>query len=205
MNRSRIGYYLAAAAIGVNAPRLALAYLEANGLPAPAWRPAALLVTAVATGVVLTGGLAWVGHVAASTQHLRRTLAVLGVVTLAMAAVLATPLLVAGLAGEPMADVLAGDAAHWAWSLVAVLCGELVAVAAVVAQVAADRERTGAQGDADEVLALARERDQLAQRLRSAEHAAATASQACACGWPSQQALAAHLRRCPQHDQKGAK
>jgi hypothetical protein len=66
-----VGLWGASLALLVNTPRLILAYLAADGLAlAEGWRAAMLTVSAVATGIVLTGGNAYLAHAVARRRRL---------------------------------------------------------------------------------------------------------------------------------------
>jgi hypothetical protein len=162
----RAGLYLAVAAIAVNAPRLVLAFLAVDGIDVGADLRAALLgLTGLATGVVLTGGGAYLAHALASSPAHRTLLAATWLLVLGCAAVLVTPMLVAGLAGSELHDVLPSPLSQWTWSAVAVVAVELVAAGAMVAYTAQhDRELEREQAD-QELLELARERDRLRAQL----------------------------------------
>src|SRR6202140_1182059 len=66
---ARPGVLFAVAAVTVTAPRLALAFLAADGVAVPtAWRIDLLAVSSVATAVVLTGGTADLAHAIAGAS-----------------------------------------------------------------------------------------------------------------------------------------
>jgi len=138
---ARFGLFLAVAAIAVNAPRLILVFLEAEGVPvASDLRVGLLALTGVATGVVLTGGGAFLAHAVAWGHHFRRILVVAWLIVLVATGVLITPMLAAGLAQAPLTTVLASSSSRWIWSAVAVLAVELVAAGSMIAYAAHRRE-----------------------------------------------------------------
>lgn len=164
--RLRVGLHLAVAAILVNVPRLTLAFLEADGVEVgPGLRAGLLAVTGVATGVVLTGGGAYLAHALSRGSRFRPLLAATWGLVLACAAVLVTPALVAGLSGSELAAVLGSSWLRWAWSGTAVLAVELVAAGSMLAHAAEQGELERAEHAEQELLELARQRNRLEARL----------------------------------------
>lgn len=207
---TRLALLLAAAAVAVNAPRLILAFLEADGLPvSPSWRGSLLGLTGVATGVVLTGGGAYLAHALARGARYRRTLAVTWLLVLTCSGVLVTPMLVAGLGRAELGQVLPTPGKRWVWSATAVLAVELVAAGAMVAHAAHRTEQEEADETERELLRVARERDRLQGRLEGVsreleaarESAAAAERHPCrhGCGavFSSASGERGHLRACP--------
>lgn len=150
----RFAFIIAAAALLVSAPRLALAFLLADGVTlSPAVEGAVYAWTGVASGVVLTGGNIYLAH--ALAEHWKRrgalwvVLLVSWVLFLAFAVVLIAPALVAGLSHSELAQVLTSDRQRWGWAVVAALSVEVLAAAAMAASVlsaeptAATAKRTG--------------------------------------------------------------
>ena len=163
---ARFGLFLAVVAIAVNAPRLILVFLEAEGVPvSPDLRVGLLALTGIATGVVLTGGGAFLAHAVARGRHFRRVLVTTWLLVLVGTGVLITPMLAAGLSEAPLTAVLASSSSRWAWSAVAVLAVELVAAGSMVAYAAHRREDSDAEGIERELLAVAAERNQLVAEL----------------------------------------
>lgn len=163
---ARAGLRLAVVAIAVNAPRLVLAFLAADGVAVDERLRAALLgVTGLATGIVLTGGGAYLAHAVARHPEHRTVLVVTWLLVLTCAALLVTPMLVAGLGGVQLAEVLPSSLLRWAWSAVAVIAVELVAAGSMVAhgaEVAGEQRAAQAEG---ELVELARERNRLQAEL----------------------------------------
>ena len=130
---ARPGVLFAIAAVTVTAPRLALAFLAADGVAVPtAWRIDLLAVCSVATAVVLTGGTAYLAHAIAVASLGRGLLVGLWTAAMVCSGALIAPAIVATLRGQPLAAVL-GVERHWAWSICAVLAVDLVASGAMLA------------------------------------------------------------------------
>jgi len=139
---ARPGVLFAVAAVTVTAPRLALAFLAADGVVVPtAWRIDLLAVASIATAVVLTGGTAYLAHAIAVTTSGRGVLIGLWTAALVCSGALIAPAIVATLRAEPLSAVL-GTQRHWSWSICAVLAVDLVASGAMLA----DARRPAADG-----------------------------------------------------------
>jgi MFS family permease len=163
---AHLGLFLAVAAIAVNAPRLILVFLEAEGVPVSAeLRVGLLALTGIATGVVLTGGGAFLAHAVAWGRHFRRILVVAWLIVLVATGILITPMLAAGLAHAPLTAVLASSSSRWIWSAVAVLAVELVAAGSMVAYAAHRREDQDTGDLEQELLDIAAERNRLSGEL----------------------------------------
>jgi hypothetical protein len=130
----RPGRIIAALTLAVVAPRMALSNLGAEQLPMSAdARQAALVFAAVALAVLVAVGQIWVIETAAAWRH--PGLAACWVLNLGLLAWLLHPQLVAGIRHHTLpAQLLAGGQAE-AWSWVALVLPELVAAAAVWADV----------------------------------------------------------------------
>ena len=129
----RPGLFFAVAAITVTAPRLALAFLAADGVLVPtSWRIDLLAVSSVATAVVLTGGTAYLAHAIAVARSRRGLLVLLWAAALVCSGALIAPSIVATLRMQPLPVVL-GIERHWSWSICAVLAVDLVASGAMLA------------------------------------------------------------------------
>jgi MFS family permease len=130
---TRPGVLFAVAAVTVTAPRLALAFLAADGVVVPtAWRVDLLAVSSVATAVVLTGGTAYLAHAIAMATSGRGVLIALWTAALVCSGALIAPAIVATLRAQPLSAVL-GAPQHWGWSICAVLAVDLVASGAMLA------------------------------------------------------------------------
>lgn len=131
--RTHLGVLFAVAAVTVTAPRLALAYLAADGVEVPtSWRIDLLAVSSVATSIVLTGGTAYLAHAIAVASSGRAALVACWVAALGCSGALIAPAIVASLRVQPLAAVL-GTSRHWSWSICAVLAVDLVASGAMLA------------------------------------------------------------------------
>ncbi len=216
MKRRGLAFWIAIAALLVSAPRLAVAFVMADGVTlTPAVAAAVFAATGVATGVVLTGGNVYIAH--ALAQHWRRrsalwtTLLAAWLTFLVFAVWLIAPLLVHGLGHSPLAEVLLTPALRWSWATVAALSVELLAAAAMAADAlrgepapTAPRARGRSVVDAltgriVRALDGASDAAPIATSAASAPQSAAVAHVCARCGrsFGSQQALAAHSRRCP--------
>src|SRR6202166_2753473 len=130
---ARPGVLFAVAAVTVTAPRLALAFLAADGVVVPTvWRIDLLAVSSIATAVVLTGGTAYLAHAIAVASSARGVLVALWTAALICSGALIAPAIVATLRAEPLSAVL-GAERHWGWSICAVLAVDLVASGAMLA------------------------------------------------------------------------
>ncbi len=145
--RTHLGVFFAVAAVTVTAPRLALAYLAADGVAVPAtWRIHLLAVSSIATSIVLTGGIAYLAHAIAVASSGRAALAACWAAALVCSGALIAPAIVASLRAQPLAVVL-GTSRHWSWSVCAVLAVDLVASGAMLA----DARRAASEGVAHPV------------------------------------------------------
>jgi MFS family permease len=130
---TRPGVLFAIAAVTVTAPRLALAFLAADGVVVPtAWRIDLLAVSSIATAVVLTGGTAYLAHAIAVASSGRGLLVALWTAALVCSGALIAPAIVATLRAQSLSAVL-GVQRHWGWSICAVLAVDLVASGAMLA------------------------------------------------------------------------
>jgi len=130
---ARLGVLFAVAAVTVTAPRLALAFLAADGVAVPtAWRIDLQAVSSVATAVVLTGGTAYLAHAIAVASAGRGVLVALWTAALVCSGALIAPAIVATLRAQSLSAVL-GVQRHWGWSICAVLAVDLVASGAMLA------------------------------------------------------------------------
>src|ERR1700726_757429 len=131
--RTHPGVLFAIAAVTVTAPRLALAFLAADGVVVPTvWRIDLLAVSSIATAVVLTGGTAYLAHAIAVASSARGLLVALWTAALVCSGALIAPAIVATLRAQSLSAVL-GVQRHWAWSICSVLAVDLVASGAMLA------------------------------------------------------------------------
>lgn len=143
MNERRWGLWLAFASLAVNAPRLMLVYLKADGLTIGTVVEAILIGSSgVANGIVLAGSGIVIAHTLAKTngasvhKAVRPLMLFVWVLSLAFATVLITPAFVSGIRGVALSDVLANERAQWAWSAVAVIAVEVAAAGSMLADAA---------------------------------------------------------------------
>src|ERR1700688_1835135 len=131
--RTHPGVLFAIAAVTVTAPRLALAFLAADGVVVPTvWRIDLLAVSSIATAVVLTGGTAYLAHAIAVASSARGLLVALWTAALVCSGALIAPAIVATLRAQSLSAVL-GVQRHWGWSICGVLAVDLVASGAMLA------------------------------------------------------------------------
>jgi hypothetical protein len=169
--KRRVGLWIAIAALCVNAPRLAQAFLEADGLQlGESLRPILMGATGVAAALTLTGGGAWLAHeLARGGARLQGLLMACWILVLGGQLVLIPPLLMLEMPGSRLGTVLPADWQRWSWAMVAVLLVELVAAGAMVAQGRRSAAQEQHDQDARELERIAAERNALAQRLRILE------------------------------------
>lgn len=145
MKRLGVGVIIAFIALAVNAPRLILVYLRVDNLALWQGLEASLLVlTAIATGGVLSGGGAYIAHTLATTKgggNWRILLIGIWLLMLFFSVVLLSPLMVSGLRISPFASVLTSDLAQWTWAIVAVLAVEVMAAGAMVAEALTEEDK----------------------------------------------------------------
>jgi MFS family permease len=220
---ARPGRVVAAAAILVTAPRLALAFLAADGIAVPAGARVALLaVTSIATAIALTGGAAYLSLVIGREVRGRAALVGFWAASILCSSALIAPGIVASLPTSALAGVLSGRAQQWAWSICAVAAVDLIAAGAMRADARQTAARTEARAALDAVSReLEEQRDAARADLRAARQeiarlhaaeapaappAAAAAASALTCsrcgatGFPTQTAFAGHRRWCRRGD-----
>lgn len=138
----RIGLIFALAALLVNGPRLVITYLAADGLALSAGIEGGILVvTALATGTVLTGGGMFIAHVLGQGHAgtLKGILVVAWLALLGFMVILIAPMMKAGLAYTAFADTLP-QRWQWVWSVTAVIAVEVLAGGAMLADALTERE-----------------------------------------------------------------
>ncbi|HEV3459970.1 MAG TPA: hypothetical protein VHG32_25780 [Thermoanaerobaculia bacterium] len=211
MTSRSAGLKIALAAILVQAPRLVLVVLGADRMPVPASAERALLVVAgVGTALVLTGGNLYLAHTVAQVRPWRRTLAAAWALVLAASGGLVLPLIVAGISGRSVPQVLGAGQLEWTWALLAAIAHELTAAGCVLASAAWGAQAAAAGGGAAGpplAVAAALPAGALPAGAASAAGVAAlpqAAAQGIACragcgrSFVSQQAEIAHLRHRPR-------
>jgi hypothetical protein len=149
MSSHRAGLAIALAAILVQAPRLVLALLAADRLPvAPSAERALLVIAGIGTALVLTGGNLYLAHTVAQVRAWRRTLAAAWLAVLAASGGLVLPLIVAGLSGTSVSQVLGAGGLEWPWAVLAAVAHELTAAGCVLASAAWVASAAGTTGSA---------------------------------------------------------
>lgn len=169
--KSGPGYWIAAAALLTNGPRLVLAFLEADGLVIGAdVRSRLLHLTGWATAIVLTGGGAFLAHEAARAGRGRGLLVVCWLAVLLFSGLIIPPVLVTSLAASPLAAVLSPGWPRWAWACLAVLAVEVIAAGAMLAEVRRRQELQLSSQLELELCELRSSRAELSSKLAAAEH-----------------------------------
>jgi len=142
-------YWIAWLALAVNGPRYVLVYLGVDSLELPSaiemWM---LIVTGIATAIVLTGGNIVIASMISKTHGWTRLgLALAWVLQLVFAVILIAPMLVQGLRATPLNQVIAGS---WqlVWAITAVGAVELVAAATMAGYVATGSRATSTTSEA---------------------------------------------------------
>lgn len=135
-----IGMKIAMVAIFVNAPRFVIAFLAADGMRFPAIIEGAMLaITGIATGVVLTGGGAYIAHeLIAMKGHpwSRAFMAVCWIALLAFSVIILAPMMAAMLANSELVSVLDTVTKRLQWSIASVVAIEVLTAGAMVAHAA---------------------------------------------------------------------
>jgi len=122
-------YWIAWLALAVNGPRYVLVYLGMDALALPrAVEMWMLIVTGIATAVVLTGGNIVIASMIAKTtsKSTKLFLGVAWVLQLVFAVILIAPTLVLGVRSTPLTEVITGFW-QWVWAITAVGAVELIA------------------------------------------------------------------------------
>jgi uncharacterized membrane protein YgcG len=133
MQGQNLGVWVAMAAILVQAPRVVLAVLEADRQPLDAdWQRRLLVLAGCGTAVVLTGGNLYLVHTLVQARRWRRLLLATWLVVLGSTCFLVVPLIVAGINGQRITQVLAPHALTWIWAVVAALSHEVTAAGCVL-------------------------------------------------------------------------
>lgn len=139
-----IGLKIALIAIFVNAPRFVITFLAADGMRFPAMIEGAMLaITGIATGIVLTGGGAYIAHeLIAMKGHAwsRAFMALCWVALLAFSVIILAPMMAAMLANSELAIVLDTVQKRLQWSIASVVAIEILTAGAMVAHAATQNE-----------------------------------------------------------------
>jgi hypothetical protein len=144
LQERHIGLLVVGLALIVTAPRLAHAFIMGDGLTLDTrvefWT---LVVTGVASGLVLTVGNAFLAHVLA--RHFDRRsplawiLALAWVVYLLFAVALIAPALMVGMQRSPLVSVMPYTLLQWAWCILAALSIEVLVAGSMAAYAIAAR------------------------------------------------------------------
>jgi hypothetical protein len=144
LQERHIGLLVVGLALIVTAPRLAHAFIMGDGLALDTrvefWT---LVVTGVASGLVLTVGNAFLAHVLA--RHFDRRsplawlLALAWVVYLLFAVALIAPALMVGMQRSPLVTVMPYTLLQWAWCVLAALSIEVLVAGSMAAYAIAAR------------------------------------------------------------------
>lgn len=133
----KIGLWLAIAALLVNGPRFVIIFLRIDNVDLPLQAEATMLgATGIATGLVLTGGGAYIAHSLAESKARGMTQFVMVLcwfLLLLFSVVLLAPLMVSAIRISPLKVVLASSFSQWIWSITAVAAVEIIAAGAMAA------------------------------------------------------------------------
>jgi hypothetical protein len=143
MKSKPVGVWIAVIALLVNMPRFVLLFLDVDGidlgLDAEGWL---LGLSGIATGIVLSGGGAYIAHAIAQPKQRPRSATVAlfacWVALLIFSVALLAPALVMAVRSYSMVKVLDVEWKQWAWSIVAVIAVEVLAGGAMVAHAVSD-------------------------------------------------------------------
>lgn len=133
----KVGLWLAIVALLVNGPRFILIFLLIDDLTIPLVVETTLLsITGIATGLVLTGGGAYIAHslVESQTRGMVRTVMIIcWFMLLIFNVILLAPLMVSAIRESQMKDVFASNFFQWLWSVTSVLAVEIISAGAMAA------------------------------------------------------------------------
>ncbi len=133
----KVGLWLALAALLVNGPRFVIIFLKVDSIDLPKTIEAVLLTaTGIATGLVLTGGGAYIAHALAESKvrgAMRWFMILCWFLLLIFSVVLLAPLMVAAIDDSSLNTVLDSKFSQWLWSITSVLAVEVIAGGAMVA------------------------------------------------------------------------
>lgn len=135
-----IGLKIAMIAIFVNAPRFVITFLAADGMRFPSWVEGAMLaITGIATGVVLTGGGAYIAHelIAMKGRVLTRVfMTVCWLLLLVFSVIILAPMMAAMLENSELVTVLDTVGKRLGWSVASIVAIEVLTAGAMVAHAA---------------------------------------------------------------------
>ena len=133
----KVGLWLAIAALLVNGPRFILVFLRVDNIDIPLQTEAIMIgATGLATGLVLTGGGAYIAHTLAESKVRGVTQFVMVAcwfLLLVFSVILLAPLMVASIRVSPLQSVFTSNISQWVWGITSVTSIEVIAAAAMAA------------------------------------------------------------------------
>lgn len=133
----KVGLWLAIIALLVNGPRFVLIFLQVDNLTIPLSVEAIMLgITGIATGLVLTGGGAYIAHSLAESQTrgiVRTVMIACWFLLLIFNIILLAPLMVFAIRESPLNTVFDTNFSQWLWSITSVLAVEIISAGAMAA------------------------------------------------------------------------
>jgi len=133
----KVGLWLAIAALLVNGARFVLIFLRVDSLVIPITGEAVMLaMTGIATGLVLTGGGAYIAHSLAESQKqgmVRTVMLICWFLLLIFNVILLAPLMVSAIRESSMKSVFDTNFSQWLWSITSVLAVEIISAGAMAA------------------------------------------------------------------------
>ena len=145
----KVGLWLAIVALLVNGPRFVLIFLRIDNIDLPLETEIVMLgATGVATGLVLTGGGAYIAHSLAESRArgmVRVVMMLCWFLLLVFNVILLAPLMVAAIGVSPLRTVLSSSMSQWLWSITAVLAVEIIAAGAMAAYALEGKGEVGSQ------------------------------------------------------------
>jgi len=143
----KIGLWLAIAALLVNGPRFVLIFLRVDGINIPLQAEAVMLgATGIATGLVLTGGGAYMAHRLAEARArgtIQFVMILCWFLLLLFSVILLAPLLVSAIRLSALNTVLTSNFFQWIWSITAVAAVEIISAGAMAAYALEGKKREG--------------------------------------------------------------
>lgn len=147
----KVGLWLAIAALLVNGPRFVLIFWRVDGLAMPITAEAIMLsLTGIATGLVLTGGGAYIAHSLAEspTRGLVRTVMIIcWFLLLIFNVILLAPLMVSAIRESSLQTVFDTNFSQWLWSITSVLAVEIISAGAMAAYALVGKIENASQPD----------------------------------------------------------
>lgn len=139
-----IGLKIALSAICVNAPRFVITFLAADGMRFPAMVEGTMLaITGIATGIVMTGGGAYIAHelIAMKGRFWSRLfMGATWVALLVFSVIILAPMMAAMLENSELATVLDTVQKRLQWSIASIVAIEILTAGAMVAHAATQGE-----------------------------------------------------------------